>query len=645
MRIDKIHLANFRSHIDTTLTFEKLTVIRGVNAGGKSTVEQAIELTLAGHAEGTSADGKGSVGLIRLGEKKALVDVHIADGENERLIQMALNGTARDVLVTNPKDLEWSARKVEGDMRTNGEKMRDWLKLNRETISCLCNNRFFVDLDEDKQKNILAAIILPKTYAWPDWLKPAMAEFKIAVDWTDSPYVIIEKGYDLAFKTRTDVNREVKQHQVAAGDTSEADNVEAYTERIKEREAELEQAIRASSGDKAAAQERASVRVQAERRRDEANGRIAREAHTVAEAEAKLLSKAKLADAQKTANGAKKAGELDDEVRRINTTLDIKSAAQKKLADLLKAPKCPTCGIDISEETLAALITPMNEEMGKLRARVDEALLERKALGDPATAARLVQDHKSAEQEMERAKQRIKDDQVVVQDAESKLDTLTNSTNVDTSASDAQIADLRAKIQTGKTFVQKANEHRDLAMRIKSTTARRDELQERSKNIERLVKYFGEEVKEEMLSGSIGSFTNAMNAVLANWGYTCQISIEPYIFAILFNVPERGMMPVALKLLSKSQRYRFSAAFQVALAIVSGFGFVIVDEADIYDSKGRAGLYESLLSDELDQAIILGTDERMDIPPVENAVYYRFEDVADEGYLPTTKVTRWVATA
>jgi AAA domain len=643
MRIDKIHLANFRSHIDTTLTFDRLTVIRGVNAGGKSTIEQAIELTLAGHAEGTTADGKGSVGLIRLGEKKSLVDVYIADGENERLIQMALNGTARDVLVTNPKDLEWSDRKAEGDTRTNGEKMRDWLKLNRETISCLCNNRYFVELKEDEQKNILAAIILPKTYDWPDWLKPAMAQFKLAIDWSESPYVIIEKGYDLAFKTRTDVNREAKNHQVAAGDISEAENVEAYEERIKEREGELEQAIRASSGAKGAADARASERVQAERRRDEANARIAREGRMVADAEAKLLSKAKLAEAEKIAKGTAKAATLDDEIRQINTTLGIKREAFAKIQTLLKTPKCPTCGVDITEEHLAALASPLNAEMQALGERQDAAMQERKAIGDPAAAARRLQEHKSAEQDMERAKQRIKDDQVIVQDAESKLDTLTNVATVDTSESDAQIAELRAKIQTGKSFVQKAKEHRDLALRIKSTTARRDELQARQRDIEKLVKYFGEEVKEEMLSDSIGSFTDAMNAVLANWSYTCQISIEPYIFAILFNVPEKGMMPVALKHLSKSQRYRFSAAFQVALAIVSGFGFVIVDEADIYDSKGRAGLYESLLSDQLDQAIVIGTDERMEIPPVQNAMFYRFEDEAEKGSIPTTKVTRLVA--
>lgn len=629
MRIDSITLQNFRSHISTSLEFNRLTVIRGKNCAGKSSLEQAIELTLAGHAEGTTADGKGSVGLIRLGEKKALVDVHIADGDNERLIQMALNGTARDVLVTNPKDPQW----------VGGEKMREWLKLNRETISCLCNNRFFVDLDEDKQKDILAAIILPKSYEWPEWVKPAAAEFKLAIDWTGSPFEIIQKGYDLAFKARTDVNREVKQHVVASGDTSEADNVETYTERLKSRESELEQLVRANAGALAASQERASVKIQAERRRDEAKARIAREAREVEQAESKLLSKAKLAEAEKIAKGAAKAKELDDSAAKLSGQVDAKRADLAKITALAKNPSCPTCGTVLTEDLLASIAAPLNSEMTALFEKYDAALAERKALGDPAGAARLVQDHKSAEQDMARAKLRIKDDQVIVQDAESKLDTLTNVTAPDTSETNAKIAEVRAKIVTGKTFVQKAKDHRELADRIKLTAQRRDKLQATQKNIEWLVKYFGEEVKEELLASSIGAFTDAMNAVLGNWGYTCQISIEPYIFAVLFRSDD-ATHHIQLKFLSKSQRYRFATAFQVALAIVSGFGFVIVDEADIYDSEGRAGLYEALLSDELDQAIVIGTDERMEIPPVPDAVFYRFDDVAEVGMIPTTKVTR-----
>src|SRR5690349_5234130 len=107
MRFRKIKLENFRSHTDTTLELDRLTVIRGTNAAGKSSIEQAIQITIAGHADGTTADGKGSVGLIRAGAAKAFITMAIQkspETPDERILKCALNGTARTVLVTKPDD-------------------------------------------------------------------------------------------------------------------------------------------------------------------------------------------------------------------------------------------------------------------------------------------------------------------------------------------------------------------------------------------------------------------------------------------------------------------------------------------------------------------------------------------------------------
>jgi hypothetical protein len=128
-----------------------------------------------------------------------------------------------------------------------------------------------------------------------------------------------------------------------------------------------------------------------------------------------------------------------------------------------------------------------------------------------------------------------------------------------------------------------------------------------------------------------------MNEVLANWGYQCELSIEPYVFAIIYADDAGGSVPIGLKHLSKSQRYRFALAFQVALAIFSGFRFVIVDEADIYDSNGKAGLFASIDSGELDQAIVMATNEDEEVPYIEGAIFYQLTDVAAPGRVPTTQ--------
>ncbi len=54
-----------------------------------------------------------------------------------------------------------------------GEEWKGMLALYPDVLSCLCNNRYFVDLAPRHQADILASIILPKTHTWADWVQPA----------------------------------------------------------------------------------------------------------------------------------------------------------------------------------------------------------------------------------------------------------------------------------------------------------------------------------------------------------------------------------------------------------------------------------------------------------------------------------------
>ncbi len=59
--------------------------------------------------------------------------------------------------------------------------------------------------------------------------------------------------------------------------------------------------------------------------------------------------------------------------------------------------------------------------------------------------------------------------------------------------------------------------------------------------------------------------------------------------------------------LSESERFRFGVAFQIAVATLTGIRLVIIDSADILDTKRRKHLSGLLLQSELDQAIVLTT--------------------------------------
>lgn len=635
MRFRKIQLQNFRSHTDTTLELDRLSVIRGTNAAGKSSIEQAIQITIAGHADGTTADGKGSIGLIRAGASKAFITMAIQkspETPDERILKCALNGTARTVLVTKPDDPQYAG----------GEEWKEWLVVNRSVLSCLVNNRYFVDLKEDDQKDVLASIILPKTYEWPEWVKPMCHDLSLKINWAKTPFEIIDQAYDVAFKERTNVNRDVKNFKMPDGETTGHENYQEYSQLLATRQKELDAAKAKKSKLEADYNLNKATLDAAYRRRDEADVRLSREQQGIDVIEAKLLTPGKLKEHQKIAKGEKEAAKLDAELPSLDARIRVKKDAQTALNKMSAQPSCPTCSSPITEELVATLAQPLIAEINKLSDERQANIEQRKSLGNPAESARLVAEHVQAEQDMQRAKQRIKDEQTIIQDAEAKIAELEAISGAapDTSAIDGEIADIAAKVQRGTEAVNSARAAMELHMRKEKAEEERKKLLAAQANLNKLVDYFGSEVKTELLAGSIGTFTDAMNEVLGQWGYTCQLSIEPYVFAIMFRDSDNMPHPISLKHLSKSQRYRFATAFQVALAIISGFRFVIVDEADIYDTAGRSGLFTALNSGDLDQAIVMGTDERTAVPDIDGTVFYRFDDVAQPGMIPTTAVQK-----
>ncbi len=133
------------------------------------------------------------------------------------------------------------------------------------------------------------------------------------------------------------------------------------------------------------------------------------------------------------------------------------------------------------------------------------------------------------------------------------------------------------------------------------------------------------------VSGRIGSFTEDLNRHLAAFRYSCSIAFEP--FEIRVSSSEENRTGLSLKHLSESERFRFGAAFQIALAIVTGLRFVVIDRADVLDKEKRKMLTSLLLNSELDQAIILATSD--EAPPLSVPKGVKFVSLAG-GVKPDT---------
>lgn len=631
MKLRKVQIQNFESHVDTTIDLHRITVIRGPNAAGKTGFVKAIDMALSNRADGTTSDGKGSSELIRAGAPRADIKIAASLGEDERLIQCALKGTEKNTIVSNPSDPQWGG-------------MVDTLKFLKDhshVFSCLVNNRYFVELSDDNQKDVLGSIILPATYEWPQWVKPTTNELGIAIDWRATPFQIIKNGYDAAYKKRTEINRDVKNFKLPEGDTSAAENLAEDEEKLAGCRKELEGLV---SGTATIAQARTTysqLHVAATARYNDAHGRIQREEAAITLLEGKLLSAGVLKERKKTAGQLKKAQEFDLKISSLNATIQARKAALAEVERLGAQPSCPTCKQAVTPETLAALLDPINSASNADAKELREAQGARKAIGDPEGAAREVEVHEQAALDMETAKQRVADDKRIQHDAEQALEALVAPPSSDEEQkTEEAITALRARIQKGEGFVSDAKRAAQLIKQKEEATTVQTTMLDKQRKVERLVKYFDEEVKNELLASSIGTFETAMNAVLANWGYTCKLSIEPYVFAIVFRDQEGKAHNISLKHMALSEKHRFSAAFQVALAIVTEFRFVVVDAADIYDPENRGHLFDALDSDELDQAIILATDVRLEIPKDVDVAFYRFDNTSTPGMVPTTAVRR-----
>jgi len=130
--------------------------------------------------------------------------------------------------------------------------------------------------------------------------------------------------------------------------------------------------------------------------------------------------------------------------------------------------------------------------------------------------------------------------------------------------------------------------------------------------LDRLTEFFGPSgAVMGQACGRMGSFTENLNRHLAFFGYICNFALEPFEIHVSSSKDNQCGLP--LKHLSQSEQFRFGVAFQVALALITGLRFVVIDRADLLDKERRKMLTGLLVNSALDQAIVLATSE--EAPP------------------------------
>lgn len=602
MKLNRLVIDNIRSHIHSEIPLERLTICKAANHAGKSTIAQALEFAFAGRSDVTD---KGVLAdLLRWGQDKGAVAVEFEPAPNaKRILRASLTRVSgRDVGMRNPSDPAW-----------NGAPGLGQLAKDRDVLSCLTNTSYFVSQKPNRQREILAGLILPQQYDFDLPMRSLSDEAGLVVNWALAPFVVIESVYDQAFKARTNVNRDLKNFRLP--EVPEIDEKYKDPEEVRNQLRLLRDKREDVSGKRSAivhayemaAQKRTSLAALI----DGLSLQVGKEQATADDLRKAAPSKAKLEELKKVAGQAKQARLLDDELLLIGSDLAQIDKAIKALDDLGEQSQCPTCEQSIRTEHLTSVMRPLIDRKTKLLQSQREKGDQRKALGDYEGAEKKLEDNKRDEKDLKTVVARIANLDRELAGAKEDLAKTAVAAKPDTTELDEEIAVIDKRMDTGLNILSQSTAHQTLTKAKEKAVADRELLTAQQSRLEQLCEYFGPSangIKAKLIAENVGGFTDTLNHHLEQWGYTAALSIEPYGFTVTTSHDGQKVMTRQLHQLSKSELYRFSVAFQIALALITSYRFAVIDESDILDASSGKELMRTLFRSDLEQAIVLATD-------------------------------------
>ncbi len=617
MRIEKITLKDFRNHEHTELDLAPLTVIKGYNNSGKTSVRNAIEAALTGRAEFTDRGGRGLADAVRTGAKKALVSVSI-DGLGEVTRTISPSGSSLQVA-------DWS-----GTSTAQQNLLYQKLGADEDLLAALLNVSHFINLTSKEQKEMIFALARPEIsagalmsavndYAESQGAGNLLDELRtlikipetVGTDW-------IDQAYNLAFEAR----REAKKNR-----DSLAGKLEGLTEDIPsglpavelpelERQIAALEAEREKLREKVAAAEAAEERREALARREEKikgdlealRGKTPDEKEDPEELRAALeVLAAKLEAARKASY------EAQSELKALDASLP---KLKKWAGDCPLGPGVIACTMsDSDRKALVKDLEGRRKEQVKAheKAMKETAELEaqRKELEGRLTAATSAENAAREREILEKQLEEIQAELAILPEAVG-LDLVRQ-----------EISTLDERIRNGY----------DLAARIKAATESRQraekvreeakEAADRAKRLQALVTLLGPAgIKEKLIAGAVATVAGRADENLGSitgGAHTLYASLDPD-FHLLVNGLELGQI-------STSERLRVGIACAEALAHASGLGLLVIDDVEILDLQNRSRLTGWIYGrlEEYDTAIVISTSEEAQDPGVEGVATYWVE--------------------
>lgn len=598
MTITRLELKNFRAARGLTLpTNSRRVLVAGINGAGKTSVREAVRWTLRGVCDGTDLKGAGAEVLVPTGASEASVALNIA----------GLGAVSRTF--TEHGGAAFSVEGFTGSSGTQQQALLQKLGVSAAWLDACLETEYFSRLHHADGKALIMSLL----------------DVKVPVEGIGS---LTLDELDVRYKHAFEQRKTAKQKLTLippAPLPAVPDSYAALQQRLGDRDvieacttllAALREQLTASAGTlgEQVGQRRALEQEQ-QRLQDTLNLGAPTD-----DAAGEVLERLRTELAALTGEPAQATPGM---------TLPLSAVAQLKTKAQTLADHKPSSGC-VLDGTVPCK-TPVKAFLARAEAlRSEIAAVPTESLsGRDRTAVRDLERQIEASvallQTNERQRAAVAAAHLRLPDVTAELAKLP-----DTTAAEADIAELKKRITRGEEVLGQARTYVQALQQHEQMKAQRAHLEQQLAELETRVEMLGPKgLRVQALGEAMGRFESAINRSTEAWGW--QVSIVPEPWTVLANG-----RPV--ETYSRSERYRLGIAVQLAVAELSGLSFAIVDELDMLNTANRKRLLRQIHNSPLEQVLVLSTmdDEQAFPQPPEGWTFLRLAQVEGQSTVVET---------
>ncbi len=629
MRLRKLRLQSYRNHTDSTLDLSGATLvcIRGANASGKSSIGQGISVNLTNTTMGLDTQGKGFTAKIKDGSSKAIITAEI---QGKHLLRNIV------VLNTNTSGRTTDVECIdEPDDNKIVNAFKNFLSDRKDALLIATNTDHFARQDEEKQKNLLAKLVLPPRYDFPQDKREAVSDAlgEGVINFDGEPFDVITKAYKALYKERETVNRQVREFVVPDAlplvKGVDSASLQSQLTAIREQRTKLQ------TERDAAMQKSTEVEIKRGRLQTKIEGlraELDKGKRRLETLEIEFLEDEQEKRFSEIAGKAEELSDLNKQHSSWRSGMQVVSEQISRLKGISEKGEegatCPTCDQDIDTIKIGAMIVDLEKEYAAADKIIQGINTQIGAIGDVQAAKESLRKHNAAVKESDELEASLVETVKQGKATKADLEALGETVNVTLPFSDP-LADLQTKEDKINEQLRPVIAAEERAKEIARLTEQKAKLQKKAATLDSLVKFFDKDgIKATLIAQYIGSFESKINSVMDAFGYKTSLTMDPFSFEV---TTAKGYVgPV--KELSGAEEHIFKAAFQCAVSIAAGINLVVIDEMEELGGDIRNNLYRKcfqLIQDGmLEQAILIGysTDKTLPKPQAPGSKYFFVTD-------------------